>query len=237
MSKLFKLITVLYVLGMTTTYALSFAIGATPAFPNKYAGNQFSFELKPGESNKETLKLTNKSAETTTVQLDGVDLLLTKEGKAGYKTRDAQQTEVGTWIKFQQPTLEVPANQEINVDFTLTVPKDAKLGDYIGGVSTTYPGGTKKTDSQATIVIDSRVVIKTNVKVTDTPQSIEKAPIPPLYSPAQLYFFSSIVLFILVIGYYLIKFILSKKKTGHSAHHKTGEHHNTNHSNQHSPKK
>lgn len=216
---------------------------AFPAFPNKIDPSQFTIEAKPGTTVTESITLNNADNQEMDFYIHGVDSMTNTEGKLTYKTSDKTQTGAGGWIKFNQNPVKVGPNTKEIYQFTIEVPADAKLGSYKAGIEALAMGkAPTELEKGMEVTVNTRFVDKVNITVTNDPKPIEKMPTPPAtprtITPAQLYFYGSLALFIIVIGGFGIKALLKKKKARHAAaqaHHHTEEKHDE-HTHHHSEK-
>lgn len=188
---------------------VSQGVTSRPAFPNKINPFQFSMEIKPGDSYTEVLEIKNSSNQTTKVQISGVDSGTNAQGSVAFKLSTEEQTEAGKWIIPLQPQITLEGGQTAQTEFTVHVPKDALLGDYLAGISVDVNNiGTTQRDGQ-NVMVNIRKIEKVNIKVTDNPQPIEKLP-PPSVPWTYIYFGVSLAIFLGVMLYLFI----SKAKKG-----------------------
>lgn len=202
------------ILSLHTT-ALAFDFSAEPAFPNKINSPYFTFELKPGTSTTETIKITNTAEESTTFKIDAVDSMTTTEGKTGFKVAGQNQANFGKWVTIKEPEITLNPSEEKIVEFQIDIPTDASLGDYIGAVTVTTFAGTKENvdNSKMNIGISQRFAVKSFLKVTDNPQIIEKAANTNSKTGwAQYYFLGSAGIFAIALGIILAKSGRKSKK-------------------------
>lgn len=166
----------------------------TPARPNSVNPRKFIFEIRPGESKQETVVIKNLSSESGTFYLYGADPTFSAQGTPAYKTRQAGGDGEGQWITFNQPEINLTGGEEKAVQFTLAVPEDAELGDYRIGIAMEK---TKKDANNPNITIATRIILHTDVKVTDNPSPVPKQgemmdgpqKTTPDDSPWQIYYF------------------------------------------------
>lgn len=184
-------------------------VTSRPAVPNKINPYQFTMEIKPGESYTEVLEIQNSSNQKTVVQISGVDSGTNDTGSIAFKLSNEEQTEAGKWILPLQPTITMDPGQTIQTEFTVYVPTDTPLGDYLGGISVDVNNvGMTQKDGQ-NVMVNIRKIEKVNIKVTDNPQPIEKMP-PPSIPWTYIYFGVSLAIFVGVLLYLFI----SKAKKG-----------------------
>lgn len=138
----------------------------------------FSYEVDPGEIIKDKIRLKNNSSEDQLLELHIVDANINENGSAYLKGVDDAQKIVGTWgeIGIENP-IPVKTGEQLDIPFTLQVPKDLAPGSYEGGFviqgaaaesneankASIDENGKKKT--QATIAVLSRIGVRINIQV------------------------------------------------------------------------
>lgn len=114
--------------------------GRVSARPSKYdPGNPktqswFIYELKPGESQEDSITIMNLTEETIYIKVYPVDATTTQEGFFALIGEDEKQNEVGTWIKMKSNVVTVGPHEYKDVPFTITIPKYTTIGDHPGGI-------------------------------------------------------------------------------------------------------
>lgn len=107
-----------------------------PSDPN--AGQWFVTTISPGQTGRLTARIYNPASVDQIVRLTLADLDFAEDGTP--TVADVSQ-DVGTWGAFDQPTVTVPALQQVEVGFSITAPEGAEPGDHVGVVmaETTLP--------------------------------------------------------------------------------------------------
>lgn len=182
-----------------------------PTYPNKLLPYQFSMELKPGTAGTETITISNNSDKTSTYILSGVDSNINEKGETNFRLGTDAQSDAGAWIGIQS-SIEVPAKSEKQIDFTVNAPKDAAKKDYLAGISVESKGVNVVQKDGQNISVNLRNVLKVNIKVTDTPQPVEKAP-NPLLTPTNIYLGISVLLFVGVCIFLVVTQLGKKHKS------------------------
>ncbi|MDB5058287.1 MAG: putative protein of unknown function cell surface, partial [Chloroflexi bacterium] len=95
----------------------------------------FTLALKPGQiqtvrivvknTGKQVLQLSNYAADATQISAGGID----------FGTRHKQLKVVGTWMTVQPKDLSLAPGEARRVSATITMPKNVRAGDYVGGVA------------------------------------------------------------------------------------------------------
>lgn len=94
----------------------------------------FVYEFSPGTQHQDTLEITNLESETVTLRLYAADATTTKNGGFSLHKFGQENSGVGNWVSlpFEQITLE--PNETRQVDFVLTIPEQADVGEHLGGI-------------------------------------------------------------------------------------------------------
>jgi hypothetical protein len=113
----------------------------------KTATNQFGdgrqdyrYTVNPGGKVEDGIVVVNPGTTPLHVALYGADAFTTAAGRLDLRAADAKATGVGVWAQPAQADVTVPANGSVEVPFAVTLPKDAKPGDYVGGIVTADAG-------------------------------------------------------------------------------------------------
>ncbi len=117
--------------------AESGGIGLFPAHPNPkipYSQAWLIYNLVAGERKKDAFVVVNKGPKPVTVKLYPVDATTTKDGSFALKAETAKRSGVGAWVKLSVNQITVPANGKKIVEFTISIPKNAEVGDHMGGI-------------------------------------------------------------------------------------------------------
>lgn len=103
---------------------------ATPDPANPRSQSIFLYTLKNGATKKDQLRVVNQTGQTKTIMLGSVDGVVTSTGS--YTCRQAAEPvkDSGAWVTLAQKKVTVPAGGEKLVDFTVTVPKQADVGEH-----------------------------------------------------------------------------------------------------------
>lgn len=217
--KFFAVLAILFISSFSTVLAVEPTSGfsVSPTSRNKVNPGQFTYETKPGSTIQDSVTVTNHDSKPMTLYVYGTDSKK-QDDKVSFKTETEPQTEVGKWTAVSQKEIKLEPNSSQNVAFEITIPQDAELRDYLGGIS----GEVRSTDASkgSQVKVNYRIVTKLNLKVTNTPQPIEKLPGKPLVDPAQAYFYFSAGLFVLVLAWFTNKSLKERKhRKANSTHH------------------
>lgn len=138
-------------------------VGILPGNPDpevKYSNSWFVYKLDAGLSKNDSLRVINNKPETVVVKLYAVDATTTSDGSFALLMEDAPREDVGSWVKLAANEVEIPANSEKSVPFTITVPKDADVGDHMGGIIMQEVEGAGKAMSGTGVKIVTRVGVR-----------------------------------------------------------------------------
>lgn len=113
-------------------------IGGRPANPdpdNPRTQSIFLYTLKGGQTKTDQIFLSNASNEEQTVKLYAVDGVVTNTGSYTCEQEAESRDDIGGWIKLSKNEVTLGANDTMNLDFTVTVPTDASVGEHNGCIA------------------------------------------------------------------------------------------------------
>jgi hypothetical protein len=90
--------------------------------------------LTPGQSIERSVVIKNSFNSEKKLTLKGTDATQSSIGTFVVKDQNEPSTQVGSWIKIENADINVAANSEATVSYTITTPEDAKGGEYAGAV-------------------------------------------------------------------------------------------------------
>jgi hypothetical protein len=105
-------------------------LGIHPATESDF----FHLSAAPGTRLNEVAVVNNHTAAPVTLLTYVVDGLTTPQGAFALDSQDSQPVSIGLWSSLSTTRITVPANSEVEVPITITVPEDATPGDYVGGI-------------------------------------------------------------------------------------------------------
>jgi len=131
---------------------------------------QFSFEIEPSSKDTASVLIKNLGNGPVTLNLYSADATQSSQGTFALSSKTTTQWHVGNWISFEEPTVTVPAMEELSVPFVVNVPESATPGSYAGGIAVELakngPDTTEEYTAPASAVtISSRFIVKLFVKV------------------------------------------------------------------------
>ena len=142
-------------------------VGGRPANPredNPRSESIFIYELAPGESFEDGVQIFNNTDKDTTVRIGAVDGALSSTGSFACAQNDAAQVGVGSWIELETEQIVVPAQDDRTVDFTITVPESANVGEQ-GGCITIQDEAAQNTSEEGGVVLSFRSAIRVAVTI------------------------------------------------------------------------
>jgi hypothetical protein len=147
------------------------AVVPTPAKnPGPTPRLYFFLDASPGQTVKESVRVTNLGKDPKSFLLYGADAYNTvKDGGFALRTRDRAQVGLGAWVSSVVGKVTVPGGASADVPFTITVPAQATPGDHVGGVVAmeAEPSGTAEAGG-ATVRIQRAVGARVYLRVAGT---------------------------------------------------------------------
>ena len=112
-------------------------IGVLPAYPDpnvQYSDSWLIYKLNLGEVKEDGVQIINNKDETVVVKVYAVDATTTSDGAFALLPEDAAVTDVGGWVRLAAGEIEIPAKSKKLVPFQISIPKNADVGDHMGGI-------------------------------------------------------------------------------------------------------
>ena len=132
---LFFALTVWTLAAVFPALALSLGgVGIRPAHPRPPDTGWFIYQLKPGESTTDAVLVSNETDTEQALDLAAVDYEPTDIGAFGLKGSSAEQTSIGLWTQLSTTTITLPPGKAREVEFTLTIPQNADVGEHAGAI-------------------------------------------------------------------------------------------------------
>lgn len=130
----------LAIIGLLVPAASAFAVssggfGGRPANPdptNPRSESIFIYTLEGGETKEDQVLVTNNSDEEASIVLYAVDGVTTNTGAYTCKQKSEAKISIGKWITLSEETITLAPTEKKLVDFTLTVPENADVGEHNG---------------------------------------------------------------------------------------------------------
>lgn len=148
------------------------SFGGVGVFPSDYvpgkAGSQSRFELElyPGEDYSNSIKITNTTGSDQTYILYSADGVTTRDGAYALEPEQANMQHIGSWTKLSKNEVFVPNESEVEVPFTINIPKGVESGDYLGGISVYEKGAGENNGEGDGIQLQIRKKVGVRIYVT-----------------------------------------------------------------------
>jgi hypothetical protein len=94
----------------------------------------FRYHLSRGQTKVDALTVVNGSNQTKEVTLYPVDTIATSDGQLAMRNQGEPRREIGRWIRLSAARLILGPDEHRNVGFELGIPRDAPIGDHVGGI-------------------------------------------------------------------------------------------------------
>ncbi|MCX6460049.1 MAG: DUF916 domain-containing protein [Actinobacteria bacterium] len=147
---------------------VTFGIGPASA---KDVDTRPDFTLLQGRGGTTTdhVALVNLSTIPLPVDVYVVDAVTGADGSVSLKARADKSTDVARWVKLQTPngksTVVVPARSKVIIPFTVTVPKDAPVGDHLAGIVASITADGAAAAGSQDVKLEQRVGVRLNLRV------------------------------------------------------------------------
>lgn len=143
-------------------------VGGRPAHPqpnNQRTKSIFIYQLKPGQTTNDGVRVLNNTGEQQTVSLNAVDAVLASGGAFSCAQNADPKNDVGAWIKLQSSSVTVAANSSQIVPFTVTAPDKADVGEHDGCIAIQAQSATNTPSKQNGVVLSFRSAIRVVVTI------------------------------------------------------------------------
>jgi hypothetical protein len=128
------------VLGLVAAPTASAADNGTwSVFPTTAEGSaprtSFSYEVAAGATVQDSVTIRNLGREILRMQIYPADAFnATGGGGFALKQQDERNTDVGVWVELGKSNVTIAPGREVDIPFTMAVPKNATPGDHAGGI-------------------------------------------------------------------------------------------------------
>jgi len=125
--------------------------GIRPANPSADAATSGYFTLKAqaGDTLKDAVIVANPGTVPIKVALYPVDATSGQGGGAIYMGSTDPRKGVGAWITMDKAVVDVAPQKQETVPFTITVPKETRASQYLGGIAIQLDRGTSAATQEA----------------------------------------------------------------------------------------
>ncbi len=127
--------------------------------------SRYYFRIVPGGTSKNYIYVTNTGTAEEVMNIYGADAIQTAEGSFAAKTLDAEQVNMGKWIKFKETSITLQPKEKTKIEFEITVPKEATPGTYAGALA--LSSTPKQTGAQGGMGLQTvgRLIVKVLVDI------------------------------------------------------------------------
>ncbi|MFE6487460.1 WxL protein peptidoglycan domain-containing protein, partial [Streptomyces sp. NPDC057757] len=124
--------------------------------------SSFSYGVNPGSQVKDAMVVANHSASPLRLALYASDGYTTEKGQLDLLTQEKKSVGIGAWVRATEESVRIAPGRTAEIPFTVTVPRDATPGDYVGGILTSL----KQSDDTEGIAVDRRLGIRIKLRVS-----------------------------------------------------------------------
>ncbi len=113
-------------------------VGGHPTNPNPNnprTSSIFVFSMNPGDKEKSSVTIMNTSSKEQLIDVYAVDSVPSTGGSFACGQASEGSRSVGKWIKLDQTQVSIPSGQEVDISFTITVPKGTAAGEHNGCIA------------------------------------------------------------------------------------------------------
>ncbi len=121
--------------------------------------SSFVYKMEAGQSISDKALVYNLDTADTSVNVGSKDALFNDEGVFTLK-QGKESSMFNEWIKFEATTLALPAQTNLELPFTVTLPDDLEDGEYAGGLTI-----SQIQDESAGVNVESQVASKVFILV------------------------------------------------------------------------
>lgn len=111
------------------------SIGGRPAHPdpnNPRTQSIFIMSLTPGASKTDAVTVMNSSTDRQNVKIYAVDGVMTDTGAYSCRQDAEARADIGKWTTVEQSMITLDAGQKQDVNFTVSMPDSADVGEHNG---------------------------------------------------------------------------------------------------------
>jgi Bacterial protein of unknown function (DUF916) len=130
---------------------------------NHYGSDRqnYAYTLNPGGTIHDSLVVSNHGKQPIDLAVYAADGFTTDSGQLDLLLEDGDSIGVGAWTHAGKKTVTIAPDKSVTVPFTVTVPKNATPGDYLGGIITSLT----QQGTGGGINVDRRLALKVRMRV------------------------------------------------------------------------
>lgn len=143
-------------------------VGGRPANPradNPRSKSIFIYSLKGGETTTDAVRIYNNTSTPRTIEVYAVDSALATGGAFTCAQQAEKSKDVGNWIALTANRVTVAANGHEDVPFTVTVPRNADVGEHDGCIAIEDASANAPRQEQSGVVLGFRSAIRVAITV------------------------------------------------------------------------
>ena len=169
-----------------------------PANPNAIDVYKLIYEVRPGETIEDAVKIKNTGDKPEYYEFYATDEYISETNQHLYYTIEdiEDSTNIAVWSTIETPQITLSPEEESIINFKIEVPADTPHGIYEGGIAM----AKTKPSTYSGITIATRTVQKLEIAVTDDPEEIPMVNQSSIFLPAE-YFWASVAIFLGSMGY------------------------------------
>jgi hypothetical protein len=151
-------------------------VGILPGNPDpnvRFSDSWFIYDLDLGQEKRDSIRVLNNKEETVVVKLYASDAVTTVDGSFTLLSEENEKRALGSWVKLAVEEVEIPPKSEKLIPFTINIPKNADVGDHMGGIVMRE----METDENANIPgMGVRIITCVGVRIYETvPGEVKKS--------------------------------------------------------------
>jgi hypothetical protein len=139
-------------------------LSAYPSHPNPNdptSAAWFRYHLAVGQDREDSLTVANDSGQIKSLSLYPVDADATEDGQLAMRNQTEPQRDVGRWIELASSHITLQPAERETVPFRIVIPRDASVGDHIGGIVIQEDQARSETTAQGVhLQILSRLAVR-----------------------------------------------------------------------------
>jgi len=97
--------------------------------------NWFILNGKPGQKLTDSFRITNTSTEVIYTKFEAKDSKILEDGSFTIIAENEKNQNAGTWLNLDINTIAIEPKKSSQIPFSITIPKDAKDGEYAAGIA------------------------------------------------------------------------------------------------------
>lgn len=146
----------------------------------------FIYDVAPGQTFEDSVLVSNSGSEEGTARLYPVDAVTGQTGGVIFPLRNVERDDVGGWITIHTREVTLAPNESREVNFTVSVPDDARPGQHVGGLvaeNVELARGAEAGEGAFTVLVQSRAAVAVQANLPGEP--VEKLEITGVETDVQ----------------------------------------------------